>query len=66
MIRSGAHISRGVKINYNSACDLDKLERFKASMFNFASVKKLTKLMALIIKDIPTLIPCEGVGVFVS
>jgi hypothetical protein len=72
MMRSGVQIGGGVgggrhhKVNYNSACDLDRFEKFKATMLNLAGLRKLAKLLATIIKEIPNILPCESVGIFIS
>lgn len=67
MIRSGANIARGrtVKINYNSACDLERVEKFKTAINNLAGMRKLAKMFQLIIRDMRSIIPCESVGIFV-
>jgi len=35
-------------------------------MLNLAGVKKLPKLMAIIVKELPSIVPCDGVGIFIT
>ncbi len=56
MMRSTAQIGgenrgRHHRVNYNSQCDLDRFEKFKATMLQLAGVKKLAKLLATVIKE---------------
>ena len=52
------------KINYNSACDLERFQKFRAMVNNLSQVKKLPRLFSIIIKEIPTVIPSSTVQIF--
>ena len=52
-------------MNYNSACDLERFEKFKALVMNISSVRKLAKMFATVIKEIQTIIPCSSCCIFV-
>jgi len=63
MMRSGAQIGGGHgnrqhRVNYNSACDLDRFEKFKVTMLSVAGIKKLAKLLACVIKEMQNAVPC--------
>lgn len=68
-MRSGAQISgqpgRTLKINYNSACDLERFEKFKNVIMTLSEIRKLARLFSLIIKEMPNLIPTSSVSIFV-
>ena len=63
-MRSGAGVhGRTHKINYNTACDYDRMDRFKSQLFHLMEAKKLPRLMALVIREIPGMISCESCGI---
>ena len=67
-MRSNSHNAAGripSKINYNSACDLERFQKFRATVINLASVKKLARLFSIVIKEVPLLIPCSAINIFV-
>jgi len=63
-MRSGAG-GRAAKVNYNSACDLERFEKFRNLVLNIASAKKLAKMFAITIKDILNIIPSSVCSIFV-
>ena len=52
-------------MNYNSACDLERFEKFKSVVMTLSEVRKLARLFALTIKEMPNLIPTSSVSIFV-
>ena len=53
------------KINYNNICDLERFEKFRIMMNNFASIQKLNKLFNFIIFETENMIPTLGASVFI-
>lgn len=65
-LRSGAALGgRAARVNYNSACDLERFERFKSVVMNVATCRKLAKLCSIVIKDMQAVIPCSSCAIFV-
>lgn len=65
-MRSGAQVAhRTLKVNYNTVCDLERFEKFKTVVQNISSAKKLAKLFATVIKEVPSIIPCSVCCIFV-
>ena len=61
-MRSNAQISaapgRGaLKVNYNSACDLERFEKFKSVVMTLSETRKLARLFNLTIREMPNIIP---------
>ena len=56
---------RTVKVNYNSACDLERFEKFKAVVMTLSEARKLARLFAIVIKELPNIIPVSSVSIFV-
>ena len=50
--------SRQVKINYNLVCDLERADKYKGFLTHLVNTKNLSKLLALIVKEIPVAISC--------
>ena len=70
-MRSGTHLNtltapgRAIKVNYNSACDLERFEKFKCVIMTLSEVRKLARLFAITIKEMPNIIPTSSVSIFV-
>ena len=65
-MRSGAQAGpRTLKVNYNTVCDLERFEKFKAVVQNISTVKKLARLFSVLIKEMPGVIPCSSCCIFV-
>ena len=54
-----------MKINYNSACDLERFEKFKGVAMTLSECRKLARLFSVIIKEMPNIIPTSSVSIFV-
>ena len=52
-------------MNYNSACDLERFEKFKNLVMSIASARKLAKIFAVVIKEILNIIPSSTCSIFV-
>lgn len=70
-MRSGVNLTttnapgRAIKVNYNSACDLERFEKFKSVIQTLSEVRKLARLFAITIKEIPNIVPTSSVSIFV-
>ena len=54
-----------VKINYNNACDVDRLDKFKLVIQEFAKIRKFGNVVNFIIKTLPSIVPSQEVCIFV-
>ena len=54
-----------VKVNYNNACDLDRLEKFKGLIHDLAQTKKLARVIGLIFTGMQDVLPGQQPSVFV-
>ena len=61
----GADGSNYVKVNYNNACDLDRLEKFKQVIKDIAQTRKLARVIGLIFDCIQDVLPCQQPCIFV-
>ena len=63
--KSGGEGAPIVKINYNNACDLDRLDKFKLLIQEFTKIKKFGNVINFIIKTLPSIIPCQEACLFI-
>ena len=54
-----------VKINYNNACDVDRLEKVRNSIDELTKIKKFSKVVKFIFDSVPNILPCQEVSIFV-
>ena len=54
-----------VKINYNNACDIDRLEKFRSSIDELTKIRKFGKVIKFIFDSVPNLLPCQEICIFV-
>ena len=54
-----------VKINYNNACDVDRLDKFKLVIQEFTKIRKFGNVVNFIIKTLPSIVPSQEVCIFV-
>lgn len=53
-------------MNYNTACDVDRFDKFRQQMVVLANTRSLPKLMSIVIREMSSVILCESVGIFIA